>query len=95
MLTIRFQRAGRRNRPFFRLVVCEKTAPPKGKYIEKLGFYDPLTKERKVDKERVLYWIEKGADISDSAYNLLVKEGVIKGPKRKIKITPKKEKKKK
>jgi len=94
MLSIRFQRRGKKNQPSFRLVVAPKEASLKGKVIEDLGFYNPITKEAQIDKERVLYWISKGAKPSDSVWNLLIQKKVISGSKRKIKISPKKEKKK-
>ncbi len=93
MLVIRLQRTGKRNQPFFRIVLAEKTAPPKGKFLEKLGFVNPLKKERKVNAERIKYWLSKGVQVSDTVYNILVEEKVIEGEKRKIKIKPKKKKK--
>ena len=90
MLVIRLQRMGKKNQPFFRIVLAEKTAPIKGKYIEKLGFLDPRKKTKNLNAEKIKYWIEKGAQCSDTAWNLFVKEGVIKGKKRAIKIKSKK-----
>ncbi len=81
MLMIRLQRAGRRNEPHFRIVVTEKTTSPRGKYLESLGFVNPLEKKRSVDKERALYWISKGAQPSDTVRNLLVSEKVLDMPK--------------
>lgn len=92
MLIIRLQRVGKKNQPFFRVVLTEKTAPPRGKYIEKLGYLDPRTKKSGLNAERTQYWLSKGAQPSDSAWNLLVKKGVVKAPKRKIKIKQKKQK---
>lgn len=86
MLIIRFQRVGKRNQSLFRIVLTEKTAPPKGKYIEKLGFHNPIEKETILDKERILYWLGKGAKPSDTVWNLLIKKGIIKDKKIKIKI---------
>lgn len=81
MLRIRFSRVGKRNAPSFRLVLTPKESPPKGKFLEILGFYNPRTKERGLKKERILHWISKGAAPSDTAHNFLVKEGVIEGKK--------------
>jgi small subunit ribosomal protein S16 len=89
MLKIRLTRRGKKNSAFFRLVVAEHTAPIKGKFIEVLGFINPKTKEKGFKEDRVKYWIQKGAQCSDSAHNLLVKAGIIKGPKRAIKIKKK------
>lgn len=92
MLKIRLTRRGKKNKAFFRLVVAEHTAPVKGKFIEALGFLNPHSKEKSIEADRVKYWLEKGAQCSSSAHNLLVREEIIKGPKRAIKIGKKKKK---
>ncbi len=81
MLKIRLTRRGKRNRPFFRIVVAEASAPIKGRFIEILGFLDPIKKKIGLKKERIKYWLEKGAKPSDTVHNLLVSEAVIKAPK--------------
>ncbi len=82
MLKIRFLRVGKKNQPFFRIVVTDSRKPPKGgRFIEILGFYNPLTKEKSVKKERIEYWLSQGAKASDTCHNLFIKEGIIKGPK--------------
>lgn len=82
MLTIRFFRTGKRNSPFFRLVVTDKKKAPRGgRTVEVLGFWNPLTKEKKINAERIKYWISVGAQPSDSVHNLLIKEKVIQGKK--------------
>ena len=81
MLMIRFQRVGRKNDPAFRVVLCERTARPRTSGIEMLGSYHPKTKATILKNERILYWISKGAQPSASAYNLLIKKGVVKGKK--------------
>lgn len=82
MLMIRFQRIGRRNDPAFRIVVLEKTAGPKaGKYADLVGSYNPKTKAVTLKPERIREWIAKGAQVSPSLNNLLVKEGVLEGAK--------------
>ena len=86
MLKIRLIRIGKKNAAVFRVVLTEKTAPPKGKFLEVLGNYNPRLKTIKLKPERILYWLGKGAKASDTVHNLLVKQGVIKGPKIKIKI---------
>ena len=93
MLTIRLIRTGKKNAPSFRIVVIEKTAPPKGgKFLEILGNYNPRSKEADLKKERIKYWLSQGVQTSETAHNLLVKEGIIKGPKIKKKIKFKKKK---
>lgn len=93
MLVIRLQRAGKKNQPFFRIVLAEKTSPVKGKFLEKVGFVNPLKKEISVNEERIKYWTSKGAKMSDSVYNILVDKKVLEGGKRIVKIAKKKEKK--
>ena len=89
MLKIRLTRRGKKNKAFFRLVVAEHASPIKGKFIEALGFLNPHTKEKSLKSERIKYWMEKGAQCSDSAHNMLVKEGILKGPKKAVKMKKK------
>ena len=96
MLKIRFLRRGRKHQPFFYIVVCQKERSPKsGKYIEKLGFFDPKTKRRDLNKERIKYWMEKGAQVTPSVYNLLIEEKILKGRKYLFIKNQKKKRKKK
>ncbi|MDP3883316.1 MAG: 30S ribosomal protein S16 [Candidatus Staskawiczbacteria bacterium] len=82
MLTIRLTRKGKKNQPFFRVVVTDKRRSAKGgRSVEDLGYVDPLTKRRSLKKERVLYWISKGAKPSESIHNLLVSEKIIDAKK--------------
>jgi small subunit ribosomal protein S16 len=90
MLIIRFSRVGKKNYAQYKLVLAEKTYPIQGKFIEHLGSYDPHQKKAKLNKGRINYWIEKGAQCSDSVHNLLVREEVIKGEKRFLKLGKKK-----
>jgi len=93
VLRIRFQRKGKRNQPFFRIIVIERKSPPKGgRPLEILGFFNPLTKEKKLKKERINYWISKGAQLSDTIHNLLVKEQIIKAKKISVHSTKKSKK---
>lgn len=85
MLKIRLKRVGRRNDPSFRIVVTESARGPKsGNVVEQVGFYNPKTKERSVDGARVSYWMERGAQPSDTLYNMLVDEKVIGGKKKNV-----------
>jgi len=84
MLVIRLQRIGRKNDPAFRLVVTEKQDRPQSRGIELLGSYHPKTKETRLSNERILYWLSKGAKVSDTAHNLLVKNKVIASSKRPV-----------
>ena len=85
MLKIRFQRIGRRKNPSFRIIVAQSTIGPKsGKFIEKLGFYNPIEKTKGINKDRVLYWIKQGAMMSDTSHNLFVSEKIIEGKKKNV-----------
>jgi len=95
MLKIRFLRVGKKNQPAFKIVVINaKRAPQSGKFVEEVGFFNPLTKEKVLRKERILYWLSKGAKPSDSVFNLLVAEKIIKGKKIPVHKKPKKKEKK-
>lgn len=88
MLKIRMQRVGRINMPSYRLIVVEHTEGPKtGNIVEKVGTYNPRSKERQVDAERVKYWMSVGAKPSDTVHNMLVSLGIIDG--KKINVLPK------
>ena len=85
MLVIRLFRVGKKNQPVFKIVVTEKTQPPRaGVFIEELGFYNPLTKEKILKEERLKHWLKMGALPSDTVHNLLVAAKIIAGEKRKI-----------
>lgn len=90
MLTIRFARVGKKNKAQFKIMLQENTIAPGGRHIEILGSYDPHSKVAVLKNERINYWMSQGAQVSDSAYNLFVKNGVIKGDKRKVKVPAKK-----
>ncbi|MAJ97191.1 MAG: 30S ribosomal protein S16 [Parcubacteria group bacterium] len=79
MLKIRLQRIGRKNDPSFRVVVTEHTRGPKSeKHVDRVGFYNPKTKEQKLDEVRIKHWIENGAQASGTVHNMLIKAGIIK-----------------
>jgi small subunit ribosomal protein S16 len=82
MLTIRLTRKGKKNQPFFRVVLIDKRRSSKGgRAVEDLGFVDPLTKRKNLKKERIQYWISKGAQPSETIHNYLVAEKIIEGKK--------------
>jgi len=81
MLKIRLNRVGKKNRASFRVTVADSRRAPGGKFIEILGHYDPLTKEKSFNKERINYWISKGAQTSATINNFLVDAGIVKGEK--------------
>lgn len=88
MLKIRLTRRGKKNNAFFRIVVAEHTAPIKGGFLEVLGFLNPHTKEKSFKADRIKYWIEKGAQCSDTVHNLLVSNDIVSGLKRAVKLKP-------
>ena len=59
----------------------EKRKDPWGKFLEDLGYYNPFTKKKDFKKERIKYWLSKGAQLSDTVHNLLVDEKIISIPK--------------
>ncbi len=82
MLTIRLSRKGKKNQPFFNVVVMDKRRSAKGgRAVEILGYVDPLTKRKSLKKERVQYWLSKGAKPSDTMHNLFVQEKIIDAKK--------------
>ncbi len=89
MLTIRLQRVGRKKVPTFRLVLTDsKNSTKSGRFLEILGNHDFRKENTKIEADRVKHWIKMGAQLSDSAHNLLLAEKVITG--KKINVLPKK-----
>ncbi len=86
MLAIRFARTGRKNAPQFKVVLQEHTVAPGGRHVAVLGSYDPNRKVAVLKADKIKEWIAKGAQASDSAHNLFVREGIIDGKKRAIKM---------
>ena len=76
---IRLARHGRKARPIYHIVVADSRAPRDGKYIEKLGIYNPNTNPATIDLEfdRALDWLQKGAQPTDTAKSLLSRKGVM------------------
>ena len=82
MLSIRLFRTGKKNQAFFKIVVTDKRRPPKGgRFVEEVGFLNPLTKEKRLKKERIKYWLSAGAKPSDTVHNLLIKEKILEDKK--------------
>ena len=83
MLKIRMSRGGTKKRPFYRIVVAEATSPRDGRYVERLGHYNPLlpkdNAERvKFDLDRMKYWLSQGAQPSDRIERFLADAGLAK-----------------
>ncbi|HEX4756266.1 MAG TPA: 30S ribosomal protein S16 [Candidatus Dormibacteraeota bacterium] len=81
---------GAKKRPFYRLVVADSRSPRDGRFIELLGYYDPLTEPAKVqvDADKVREWMSKGARPSDAARDLLVREGILAKVPRAFRAAP-------
>ena len=89
MLKIRLQRIGRKNDPSFRAVLTDsKNSTKSGRFLEILGTYNPKAGEKKLDADRIKYWMSQGAKCSDTMHNLLVHDKVIVG--KKVNVLPKK-----
>ena len=81
MLRIRLARTGKKNKAQFRLVVAEKARAANKKFVEILGHYNPHSKEKVFKKERIQYWISKGAQPSPTVHNFLIDLKIIEGKK--------------
>ena len=79
-VAIRFRRGGRRNRPFYRIVVADSRSPRDGRFIEAIGYYDPMPKPHKVEinRERLMHWLLLGARPSQSVKSILAGNGIWK-----------------
>ncbi len=75
MVTIRLARAGAKKRPFYHLVVADSRRSRDGRFIERLGFFNPIATDKqerlRVDSERIAYWQGHGAQTSDAVRKLL------------------------
>jgi len=76
---IRLTRRGRKKQPFYHIVVADSRAPRDGKYIEKIGMYDPTTKPATIDLnfDKALDWVQKGAQPTDTSRAILSYKGVL------------------
>lgn len=81
MLVIRLQRIGKKHQASFRIVLQDSHWKPQGKALELLGFYNPRSKEKNIQTERVKFWIAKGAQPSPTLHNMFVDAGIVTGEK--------------
>tara|TARA_R110002072_G_scaffold190383_1_gene347380 strand:+ start:232 stop:678 length:447 start_codon:yes stop_codon:yes gene_type:complete len=84
-LAIRLSRGGRKKRPFYRIVVADKRMPRDGRYIEKLGTYNPLLEDENANRvqlveDRIKYWLGEGAQPSERVALFLGKAGLMDMP---------------
>ena len=75
MVTIRLARGGAKKRPFYHIVVTDSRSPRDGRYIERVGFFNPVAVGQetplRIDRERVDFWVARGAQTSDRVASLL------------------------
>jgi len=76
---IRLKRMGAHKKPFYRVVVADSRSPRDGKFIEEIGYYNPLTDpaDIKINGEKAQAWISKGAQPTETVKSLLKKSGII------------------
>ena len=76
---IRLTRLGKKKTPFYRVVVADARAPRDGRFVEEIGYYNPLTEpaEIKIDAEKAKQWIANGAQPTDTVKALLKKSGIV------------------
>ena len=76
---IRLKRMGSKRKPFYRIVVADSRSPRDGRFIEAVGYYNPLTNpvDLKLNEEDILNWLQKGAQPSDTVRNLLGSKGIM------------------
>jgi small subunit ribosomal protein S16 len=78
VLTIRLARIGKKKKPFYRVVVIERTKPRDGLFVENVGTYDPLKKpaEIKLNADRIKHWLGRGAQPSDTVRSFLRRQKI-------------------
>ncbi len=81
MVKIRLKRMGMKKHPFYRIVVADERSPRDGRFIEEIGYYNPMKQpaDIKVDNEKAAEWMKKGAQPTDTVRVLLKKSGAIEG----------------
>lgn len=81
MVKIRLKRMGMKKHPFYRIVVADINSPRDGRFIEELGYYDPMKKpaEINIDNEKAVQWMKNGAQPTETVRVLLKKSGAIQG----------------
>ena len=80
MLKIRLTRLGAKKAPFYRIVVADSRSPRDGRFIESIGYYDSTVQPAnvKIDAEKAMDWMSKGAQPTDTVKNLFSKNGIMK-----------------
>ena len=80
MVKIRLRRMGAKKAPFYRIVVADSRSPRDGRFIEEVGYYDPMKDpaDIKLDAEKITKWLNNGAQPTETVRAILTKNGVIK-----------------
>ena len=80
MVKIRLRRMGAKKSPFYRIIVADSRSPRDGRFIEEVGYYNPMTEPvtLKVEEEKVQKWLASGAQPTETVNSLLTKSGIIK-----------------
>ncbi len=75
---IRLRRMGAKKAPFYRVVVADSRSPRDGRFIEEIGYYNPISEptEIKIDEDKALKWLNTGAEPSETVKNLLKQTGI-------------------
>lgn len=81
MLTIKLAKVGKTNKKVFRLIIAEKGRDPYGEVLEILGSYNQYAKQLQAKKDRIQYWLDRGAQMTPSVNNLLIAKEIIEGSK--------------
>lgn len=81
MLTIKLAKVGKTNKKVFRLIIAEKGRDPYGEVLEILGSYNQYAKQLQAKKDRIRYWLDRGAQMTPSVNNLLISQEIIEGSK--------------
>ena len=80
MLKLRLKRCGRKKQPFYKIVVMKNTSRRDGYAIEELGFFNPLNKTFKINKERTIYRLKQGVQPTETIITLLKIANILKSP---------------
>lgn len=79
MVKMRLRRVGAKKQPFYRVIVADERSPRNGRFIEEIGYYNPLTEPAtvKIDADKAKEWIKNGAQPTETVKSLLKKAGIV------------------
>ena len=92
MLRFKLDRHGKKKSPHYKVIVCEKTKDPMGRALEIVGHYNPIPNPSEItlNEERIKHWMSKGAQPTDTVYNIFISQGIIQGKKKNVSALGKK-----